>query len=964
MRTAVHAEPVERPPRRLRAALATVILLATAPCVMAQQQPRAPATITGHVIDAVKGVPVDGARVLLEGTGWGAITDTAGFYRLIGVPAGPQTLRVRRIGFAPSRKQVEVPTSGEMVVDLQMASTALKVPGITVTAEPVGRARGELGTASVIEAEAIKNQTATSLAGILELLPGQVLQAPGLDGVQQISLGAIPVSWGGAPPGGANVAQPSAQNLASFGTQIVVNGVPLSNNANLQSLGPSGELTFPTSVGGGIGLRRIPASTIERVEVIRGIPSAHYGDVTNGVIIVDTHAGVVDPLLTGLYDAHTLAGSVVGGTAFGAQQTATALLDVTRTMLNPGVNDYRGLRLSGELAHRLTLGAPAEEDSGAVAEPRLVMDTRFDFYKLYDDAPGTVEEPNVGSSSRDAGLQFSERARLRLGHDSRLDLTASVEAVQQRSWSTAPEIRGEMPFTSNLDSGLAVGHFIGGAYQARVDVDGGPRDLYTRLEWTKFGEALGAAHELRAGTELRREWNAGAGYQFDIEYPPQTSFNGVQGFDRPRRFDVIPPEVTSAYYLDDRASYRVGAAGRFDVQAGFRLDLLHRGRSWFSSVRDNAFQPRLNVEYAPQPWLRLRAGAGRMAKTPALASLYPSPQYYDVVNVNWYANDPAERLAVLTTSILDPTNPSLGFSKADRAEVGLEADVPSVGMQFSLVGYLDQLNGGVGIEPQPTYLLRAHYQLSDSTTGTGVPPTIIQPPSYYDTVPALIYRKANNLTLHERGLELTATVRDIPGLQTGVQMQGAWYWNRVDKVAIEFPSGFSTFQLSQTQPRIPYWLGTPTTGQLMLLTTRLIHRQPALGLVVTFTVQYTLRSTNADLGRSDSLSWAGYMTRAGVLVPVPESERGQAQYNDLHIARGDIFSQTRSPTDWLLSLQVSKTLPLDGRLSVYAYNALDKIGKWGSVGESAIIYSATRFGVELWLPLASLWGGGEHGGAP
>jgi outer membrane receptor protein involved in Fe transport len=954
MRTQRH----HRPRSGGRAALAAGLLfLAAAPRAFAQEQPRAPATVTGHVIDAVKHVPVDGARVRVEGTLGLALTDSAGRYRLTGVPAGPQTLRVNRIGFAPSRKDVVVPTSGEMVVDLEMASSPLKVPGIVVTAEPVGRARGELGTASVIETEAIKNQTATSLAGILELLPGQVLQAPGLDAVQQISLGAVPVSLGGSVPGSPNVNQPTAQNLSSFGTQIVVNGVPLSNNANLQSLGPSGELTFPSSVGGGIDLRRIPASTIERVEVIRGIPSAHFGDVTNGVIIVDTHAGVVDPLLSGLYDAHTLAGSLVGGTAFGAKQTATAMMDVTRTMLSPGINDYKGYRLSGELAHRLTLGGVTEEGSDEAAEPRLVMDTRFDFYKLYDDEPPTVEAPNMASSTRDAGLQFSERARLKLGHDSRLDLTASFEAVQQRSWVTQPELRGEMPFTSNLDTGLAAGHFIGGPYQARVDVDGGPRDLYTRLEWTKFGEALGASHALRAGTELRREWNAGTGYQFDMEYPPQVTFNGVNGFDRPRRFEVIPPEVTSAFYVDDRASYRVGAAGRFDAQAGVRLDLLHRGSSWFSSVRDNAIQPRLNVEYAPQPWLRLRAGAGRMAKTPALADLFPSPQYYDVVNVNWYANDPAERLAVLTTSILNPTNPSLGFSKADRAELGLEADIPGAGTQIALVAFVDKLRGGVGIEPQTTYLLRAHYQLSDSTQGTGVPPTILQPPSSYDTVPAMIYHRANNLTLNERGLELTAMVREIPGIHTGIQMQGAWYWNRVDKVGVEFGNNFSDFQVSQTKPRLPYWTGTSRQGELMLLTTRLIHRQPALGLVVTFTVQHTLRSITRDIGASDSLSFAGYITRAGVLVPVPPSQRADSQYKDLHVARVGLYNQSKSPSDWLLSLQVSKTLPLEGRLSFYAFNALDKVGSYGSASSTPILYSPTRFGVEIWLPLAGLWGG-------
>jgi len=949
-------------PRAVRhLALLAICLLAAPPSVLAQEAPHPRAIITGRVADAVKRVPIDGARVIVEGTLNFALTDTAGRYRLNDVPPGPQTLRVNRIGFAPSRQEVVVPTTGELVVDLEMASSPLKIAGLVVTAEAVGRARGELGTATVIESEAIKNQTATSLAGILELLPGQVLQPPGLDAVQQVSLRAVPISSGGAGPQNPNAGQPSAQSLASFGTQIVLDGVPVSNNANLQSLGPRGELSFPTSEGGGIDLRRIPAATLERVEVIRGIPSARYGDLTNGAIIVETKAGVVDPILGGLYDAHTLAANVVGGTAFGVRQTGTALLDVTRTEISPGIRADKGYRLSAQLSHRLALGGTVPGANVEEAEePRALFDTRLEFYQVLEDEPEAPDEPNYAYSSRDGGLRLSERARFRLGHDSRLEVTASAEAIRQRSFTMAPLLRGEQPFTANLDTGLAIGHFIGGVYVAKANVVGDPRNLYGRVELTSFANRLGGPNMLRAGLELRREWNAGPGYEFDIEYPPQVTFNGVQGFSRPRRFDLIPPEVTSAVYLDDRITRSVGSEGRFDVQAGLRFDLLHRGRWWFSGARDYAFEPRLNLEYAPRTWLRMRAGAGRLAKSPSLADLYPAPEYYDVVNVNWYANNPAERLAVLTTSILDPTNPSLRFMVADRAELGLEADIPGAGAYVSLVGFADKLHQGIGIQPVSTYLLRAHYQLSDSTLGTGVPPTIIQPPYAYDTVPAIIDRRANNLTLTERGLELTAVLREIPGLRTGLEVQGAWTFNRLDNDGVEFGKNFSNFQLSRTQPRSPYWNGVTREGELLLLTTRLIHHQPELGLVVTFTVQHTLHRTQRDIGGSDSLSFAGYITRAGVLVPVPASQRADPQYRDLHEARVGLVDQSSSPTDWILGLQISKTLPLEGRLSFYAFNAFDKIGRYGSAQQTPILYSPTRFGLELMMPLASLWRGGAR----
>ncbi|HEX4628783.1 MAG TPA: TonB-dependent receptor, partial [Gemmatimonadales bacterium] len=423
--------------------------------------------------------------------------------------------------------------------------------------------------------------------------------------------------------------------------------------------------------------------------------------------------------------------------------------------------------------------------------------------------------------------------------------------------------------------------------------------------------------------------------------------------DRPRRFDLIPRIMTSALYVDDRAVHAFGGTV-LEVQGGVRLDLLHQDGAWPAGVRDAVLQPRLNVEVAPRPWLRLRGGAGRVAKVPSLASLYPAPQYNDIVNVNWYANNPAERLAVLTTFILDPTNPDLGYSVTDQAEAGVEVGL-GPGADLSLVAFFDRTRGAVGIRAEPTFLLRDRYQLTDSSTGTGHPPGIIEPPYQMDTIPTLLERPANNLRLRGRGLELTATLPELRSIHTRVVVLGSWVKSRLDKDDIEFASSFTDFQLNERQPRSPYWQGTTRTGERLIVTGRLIHHQPAVGLVITGTLQYTVREVRQDIGGTDTLSFAGYITRAGRLVPIPADQRAAPQYADLREPRnGLLVAPAEAPADWLFSLQLSKTLPLEGRLSFYAFNAFDRIGRYGGPGVAPRLYPATRFGVEVNLPLLPL----------
>ncbi|HUF77111.1 MAG TPA: TonB-dependent receptor, partial [Longimicrobiales bacterium] len=582
------------------------------------------------------------------------------------------------------------------------------------------------------------------------------------------------------------------------------------------------------------------------------------------------------------------------------------------------------------------------------------LDTRIDVFQLYSDNPeDPVVAPGYVSWNRDRGIRLIERARLALGPGARLHLTAALDHTRQRSFAQAPKIRGAMPFTDRLTEGRATGRYIGGTYLAPVHLEGDPWLVYTRLEGELQGDLLDFGHEVRAGVEWRREWNDGSGYQFDIEFPPQVRFNGVQGFDRPRPFSDIPALATAALYLDDRMSRPVLGEGLLNVQAGARLDLLHERGHWFSGIRDALLQPRLNVELAPRQWLRLRGGIGTTAKLPNLGQLHPGPQYYDVVNVNRFSNDPAERLAVLTTFIRDPTNPDLGYARANKAEAGFELDLgPSASV--GVVAFRDGVHGAVGISPEPRFLLRDIYELTDSVEGNGVPPRIIEPPVRADTVPILVDRPANNLRLLSEGLELTASFPEIPRLRTRVQVQGAWIRSEFHKDDIDFSHPFSDFQLDGRDPRTPYWEAITRLGERALLTYRLVHHQPELGLVVTATVQQTLKLDRHDVGGTDTLSWAGYLTRDGRLIPVPREERGQAQYRDLRVGRSGLSEPRPAPSDWFLNLQVSKTLPLDGRLSFYAFNALDRRGRFPTSTNNGLVFPPMRFGLELSAPAAVL----------
>ena len=930
-----------------RAPLAAALLAAAHPCMPGYAQEPELTTISGMVLDQNTAEPIARVLVIVEGTDLAVITDEQGRYRLTSVPPGSRVLRASRIGYAVARVAVAVPGAGSMERDIQMSASALELPGITVVADPASRAGDELGTASVIGRDAIDHMTATSLAGVLQLVPGIETRAPGLSDIEQIALRTAPTAssrFVSSADGGWNR---NSADLAAFGTLIVLDGIPLSNNANLQSVGPRGAgigfLGFPSAANGGVDLRRIPAAAIERIEVIRGVPSVRYGDLTQGAIVIETRVAPVASPVEVRFDERTIETSVAGGGTFDdGRHTGAVTLDFARTRTEPGVSDDESARFYLQLAHRV-----------GATNPRFALDTRLELFRLVDDRPENPNvRPNAASRSLDQGFRLLERARLRLGETSHLSLTASFSRGEQESQARVPMVSGTSPFTSAREEGRHEGFYVGGAYDSDIEFHGRPHLAFARLEWDRRGASN---HHAVGGIELRREWNDGAGFRFDPRFPLSVGSSGVRGYNRPRDFGSIPAAATSALYLGDHLYLRLGA-WRAEVQAGIRADLLHSGGQWFGGVRDLVLQPRVSAEIQPWPQLRLRGGWGRTTKTPAIGDLHPAPQYFDVVNVNYYARDPAERLAILTTFVRDPADAGLGFSVATKTEAGVE--VAAGGANIALTAFRDRIAGGAGIGRVPDAITRDHFALTDSVTGNGVKPEIVLPPEFTDTVPVLIDRPSSILSQVNRGIELTAALPEIARLATQLHVTGSWVETKTSSDALFFESAgrFAQFQQSAVRTRGPFWEGMTERGEVMLLVYRLIHRQPRLGLVATLTVQHDARQEIEDLVARDSLAFSGYLARSGQLVRVPPERRGDPEFADLRLVRPALSLGIRAAPDWLAHLQVSKTLPLDGQLRVWVFNLADRRGQPHTPDRLGRFYEAVRFGAELMFPTARLFG--------
>ena len=241
-----------------------MLLLIMLPLTLSAQKGGKGHSISLNVSEKTTKEPVVMATCQLEPIGIYAVTDTKGNATLKDIPEGSYTLTVSYVGFETIRQQLKV--SKPLSLRLRMEETSLALGEVTVTARQ--NASGT-STSSIIGRQAIDHLQATSLADVMQLIPGHLMGNVDMTAQQNLQ-----------------IRQLSNNATAAFGASVIVDGVPMSNNGNVTQ----GDFSATTFTG--TDLRQVSADDIDEVEVVRGIPSAEYGDLTSGLVVVHSKIGV------------------------------------------------------------------------------------------------------------------------------------------------------------------------------------------------------------------------------------------------------------------------------------------------------------------------------------------------------------------------------------------------------------------------------------------------------------------------------------------------------------------------------------------------------------------------------------------------------------------------------------------------------------------------------------------------
>jgi iron complex outermembrane receptor protein len=280
--------------RRILRAGALLLAAVLAPALAAQN-----GTVSGRVTDAVDGAPLAGAAVRL-GSGPGTTTGEDGAYRLSAAP-GNYELVVSRLGFNTLRVSVILRAGAVTTLDVRLVEGAALLEEVVA----VGTRRPD--------------RTVTDAPVPVDVLTAADIQATGLTETAQIIQRLAPsVNFPRATvsDGTDHVRPATLRGLAPDQVLVLVNGKRRHNSALVNVNG---------SVGRGstaVDLNAIPASAIERIEILRDGAAAQYGS--------DAIAGVVNIVLKqgGRREALASAGQTTEGDGRVLQLAGTGGRDV------------------------------------------------------------------------------------------------------------------------------------------------------------------------------------------------------------------------------------------------------------------------------------------------------------------------------------------------------------------------------------------------------------------------------------------------------------------------------------------------------------------------------------------------------------------------------------------------------------------------------------------------------------
>ena len=554
--------------------ISLIILLSSAVFSYAQTW-----TIRGKVIDKKTSKPIEYATVVLERTEQWAMANADGEFVITNVQSGKNVLSISCLGYVTDSKEIIISRNIENY-KIALVEDNLSLESVVVTAQEKGNTAT---TSRMIDRNALNHVQMMNVADISGLLPGGVTVNPVLTSEMQFDIRA-----------GESAA--AERGSSSFGTAVEVDGVRLSNNASFSSL------TNSTKGAKGVTTNNISSSNVESVEVITGVPSVEYGDMTSGVVKINTLKGKTPYIITMSTNPRTKQVSATKGFSFGESKKGKA-----NGILNTNI-----------------------EYTKAIGD-------RMSPYTGYDRKQISLTYSNTFNSGALTGtpLQFSVGVTGNLGGmDSKADPDAFLETFSakkdntfrgklslnwllSKNWITNVELNASAVYSDRQQSvrdnyssssstaalhGREEGYFVAQEYDVNPDaainlipkgywyntmcIDDRPLNYKVSLKanWARQWGKIN--NKVKLGADWTGDGNFGIG-QYSEDISTAETF-------REYRYNEVPFMNNAAVYLEDNIIIPIGKT-RLNLTAGLRNDnTIIKGSEYGVT---SSISPRFNAKY-------------------------------------------------------------------------------------------------------------------------------------------------------------------------------------------------------------------------------------------------------------------------------------------------------------------------------------------------------------------------------
>lgn len=881
-----------------------------------------------------------------------AVTDMNGKATMQNVPAGDYMLQISYVGFETINARVKV--EGDKDLKFVMVPTSLALKGVTVTARQ--NASGS-STSSIIGRQAIDHLQATSLADVMQLIPGHLMGNSDLTSASNLQLRQL-----------------VNNNTSAFGASIVIDGVPMSNN------GAVTQGAFSSTAFTGTDLRQVAADDIDEVEVVRGIPSAEYGDLSSGLVVVHSKVGVTPWQFKAKINPGLMNYSLGKGQNLGKAGIINASLDYAQAWGDP--------RMKTRSFHRYTASVGWAFDINR----KWHTNTKLRYMQAKDwtgkdpdaQADGTYSENKNQSFSltHNGRIQLDRKFARTISYTVGLNFTRNDASTS----SFASVSSGLLPILTARETGYYDVPFETRSYLATGITEGRPGNVFAKVNEQFYFTSGKTRQSFKVGIDYHYDWNNGRGYyNADETHPLRPNSDG-----RPRAFSDIPGLHQIAAFAEDQFTWNLNKVNRLRATAGVRFTALQP----FGNVATTALSPRLNISFAITKWLDIRGGIGMNSKTPGLNYLYPDKKYQDRVAANYMPQDGTPQVLNYHTQVYE-----VGYSKnmknatTTKVEVGLDFKLPN-GKKLSLLAYRDKTPNGFGAVTDYLTYTSNFYQLDNTN------PTIAQAASAgamrQDVIFMTTGEIGNTNTTVNRGIEADMDFGTVKPLRTQFLLSGAWQetktWstdmNSSSVKAALIPSAYAGNGL--TPFKVVYPSGEDYSKYRRLVTTlRTVTHIPELRMVASLTAQAIWHNWSESYTADKApIAWidnqlnrheltpdqmdgyiyfdnsfvneGGRMTNhAAYYATLPQSAAEAAGRPANYVAVKDMLIRvsdnepSKSPITWNLQARLTKELGKIGGLSFYVNNALyyEPFLKGNNTNTLSQRNVGFSFGAELYLNL-------------